>query len=60
MKAENVYDVLVVGAGVAGMYGALHFSDDTKVMTLAKYLQTSQPPFSCFPQTREISHVSQL
>lgn len=41
MKAENVYDVLVVGAGVAGMYGALHFSDDTKIMMLAKYSPTT-------------------
>ena len=41
MKPENVYDVLIVGAGVAGMYGALHFSDDTKIMMLAKYSSTT-------------------
>ena len=29
--SENVVDVLVVGSGVAGMYGALQFDDNTKV-----------------------------
>ena len=34
---KKVYDVLVVGSGVAGMYGALQFEKDTSVLLLAKY-----------------------
>ena len=34
---QQVYDVLVVGCGVAGMYGALQFDENTSVLMLAKY-----------------------
>ena len=34
-------DVLVVGSGVAGMYGALQFDDTTSVMILSKYSKTT-------------------
>lgn len=34
---KKVYDVLIVGSGVAGMYGALQFEPDTSVLVLAKY-----------------------
>jgi len=37
MTKKKVYDVLVVGSGVAGMYGALQFSQDTDVLLLCKY-----------------------
>ena len=37
----NVVDVLVVGSGVAGMYGALQFDSDTSVMILSKYSKTT-------------------
>ena len=37
----SVVDVLVVGSGVAGMYGALQFDNDTKVMILSKYSKTT-------------------
>lgn len=30
------YDVVVVGCGVAGLYGALQFSEDTKVLVISK------------------------
>ncbi len=36
-----VVDVLVVGSGVAGMYGALQFDSDTDVMILSKYSKTT-------------------
>lgn len=39
-KTETV-DVLVVGSGVAGMYGALQFDDTTSVMILSKYSKTT-------------------
>ena len=36
------YDVLIVGAGVAGMYGALSLPSETRVLLLSKYeLETS-------------------
>ena len=41
MTENNVYDVLIVGSGVAGMYGALQFGDDTRVMILSKYEKTT-------------------
>lgn len=34
---KKVYDVLVVGCGIAGMYGALQFDDSTSVLMLSKY-----------------------
>lgn len=37
---KTIYDVLIVGSGVAGMYGALHFDDDTDVLLLSKYGKT--------------------
>ena len=30
------YDVVVIGCGVAGLYGALQFSEDTKVLVISK------------------------
>ena len=41
MTEKNVYDVLVVGSGVAGMYGALQFEDDTSVLIMSKYSKTT-------------------
>ncbi|MCH5198403.1 MAG: FAD-binding protein [Oscillospiraceae bacterium] len=41
MTEKNVYDVLVVGSGVAGMYGALQFDEDTSVLILSKYSKTT-------------------
>ena len=38
---QNIVDVLVVGSGVAGMYGALQFDNDTSVMILSKYSKTT-------------------
>lgn len=40
MEGTNVYDVLIVGSGVAGMYGALQFPETTSVMILSKYEKT--------------------
>ena len=40
-KNNKVYDVLVVGSGLAGMYGALQFDEDTSVAILSKYSQTT-------------------
>lgn len=37
----NIVDVLVVGSGVAGMYGALQFDSSTSVMILSKYSKTT-------------------
>ena len=37
----TVVDVLVVGSGVAGMYGALQFDSDTSIMILSKYSKTT-------------------
>ena len=37
----DVVDVLVVGSGIAGMYGALQFDSDTSVMILSKYSKTT-------------------
>lgn len=34
---KRVYDVLIVGSGVAGMYGALQFPQGTDVLLLCKY-----------------------
>ena len=34
---KKIYDVLVVGNGIAGMYGALQFDENTDVLLLAKY-----------------------
>ncbi len=41
MTEQNVYDVLIVGSGVAGMYGALQFDENTRVMILSKYEKTT-------------------
>ena len=40
MKQEQVYDVMIVGSGVAGMYGALQFPPQTRVLILSKYEKT--------------------
>ena len=37
LTEKKVYDVLVVGCGVAGMYGALQFDSSTSVLMLSKY-----------------------
>ncbi len=37
----EIVDVLIVGSGVAGMYGALQFAPDTSVMILSKYSKTT-------------------
>ncbi len=34
---DEIYDVLIVGSGVAGSYGALQFPDDVSVLMCAKY-----------------------
>lgn len=42
MKETNVFDVLIVGSGVAGMYGALNFPSDKRILMLSKYdIETS-------------------
>lgn len=42
MKETKTFDVLIVGAGVAGMYGALQFPPDKRVLMLSKYdMETS-------------------
>lgn len=33
---KNQYDVVIIGAGVAGLYGALQFSDDISVLVISK------------------------
>lgn len=38
---NKICDVLVVGSGVAGMYGALQFDKNTRVMILSKYSKTT-------------------
>lgn len=40
-RKNKVYDVLVVGSGIAGMYGALQFGDETSVLILSKYSKTT-------------------
>ena len=37
LTKKKVYDVLVVGSGVAGKYGALQFDENTDVLLLCKY-----------------------
>lgn len=37
LTEKKVYDVLVVGCGVAGMYGSLQFDENTSVLMLSKY-----------------------
>ncbi|MBR5409925.1 MAG: FAD-binding protein [Clostridia bacterium] len=37
MELKPDYDVLIVGAGVAGMYGALRLPAETRVLMLSKY-----------------------
>lgn len=37
LTKKKIYDVLVVGSGVAGMYGALQFDESTSVLMLSKY-----------------------
>ncbi|MBR0537705.1 MAG: FAD-binding protein [Clostridia bacterium] len=41
MIQKQIYDVLVVGSGVAGMYGALQFKSGTDVLILSKYSKTT-------------------
>ena len=38
---QEIYDVLIVGCGAAGSYGALQFSPDVKVLMLSKYSLTT-------------------
>ena len=33
---DKQYDVVIVGTGVAGLYGALQYSEDVKVLLLSK------------------------
>ncbi len=40
-RNNKVYDVLVVGSGIAGMYGALQFDESTSVAVLSKYSKTT-------------------
>lgn len=37
LTEKKIYDVLVVGCGVAGMYGSLQFDESTSVLMLSKY-----------------------
>ena len=37
LTEKKVYDVLVVGCGVAGMYGSLQFDESTSILMLSKY-----------------------
>lgn len=37
LTEKKIYDVLVVGSGVAGMYASLQFGSETSVLMLAKY-----------------------
>ena len=30
------YDIIIVGSGVAGLYGALHLSNDLKILMITK------------------------
>ena len=41
MISKTVYDVLIVGSGVAGMYGALQFPENVNVLILSKYEKTT-------------------
>lgn len=36
MTVKQEYDVIIVGAGAAGLYGALQFGEDTSVLLLSK------------------------
>ena len=38
---QEIYDVLIVGCGAAGCYGALQFSPDVQVLMLSKYDRTT-------------------
>ena len=37
---KNEYDVLIAGSGVAGLYAALNFAPDVRVLVLSKREQT--------------------
>lgn len=37
---KDIYDVLIVGCGAAGCYGALNFTEDIDVLMLSKYEKT--------------------
>lgn len=41
MTKSNVYDVLIVGSGVAGTYAALNFGPETSILMLSKYEKTT-------------------
>lgn len=41
MDLKNAYDALIVGSGVAGLYGALQFPPDKNVLILSKYEKTT-------------------
>ncbi|MCR4616444.1 MAG: FAD-binding protein [Clostridiales bacterium] len=37
---EKIYDVIIVGCGVAGMYAALQFDDNTRILLISKMEDT--------------------
>ncbi|HHU85044.1 MAG TPA: FAD-binding protein [Clostridiales bacterium] len=41
LTKSKVYDVLIVGAGVAGTYAALNLPDDVNILVLSKYEKTT-------------------
>lgn len=41
LTKSKVYDVLIVGSGVAGCYGALSFNDNVSILLLSKYEKTT-------------------
>lgn len=41
MTDQKVYDVLIVGSGVAGLYGALQLPENISVLLLSKYDRTT-------------------
>ena len=41
LTKNRIYDVLIVGSGVAGMYAALQFPESTSVLLLCKYDKTT-------------------